>query len=123
MKKYDNFHDGFLDGVLVEEHTVQIFLRTDRHQRFMATAQHVTALCLNDFWEGNIIFDIEVFDFNEISIEDLAEAPRGSQTAEQRLLEGRKLELLLIRINPSYGANLVMIASSFEVAARSGNLL
>ena len=43
--------------------------------------------------------------------------------AEQRLLEGRKLGLLLIRINPSYGANLVMIASSFEVAARPGNLL
>jgi hypothetical protein len=123
MKKYDDFHDGFLDGLLVEERTVRLFLRTDRDQRFIATAQQVSALCLNDFWEGNIIYDIEVFDFNEISIEDVSEAHRAPQAAERRLSEGRTLGLLLIRINPSYGASLVMIANSFEIVARSENLL
>jgi hypothetical protein len=120
MKTYPEFHDGTFNGLLIERNAAHFFLETWQHEKFILTARQMSALRLNDVREGNIIFDLEVFDSGEISVSDVLEAHhiQDASQAEAMLKKCREQNWLLIRINPSYGANLIAIASYVEVRSQ-----
>jgi len=44
MTTYEQFHDGYLEGLFIDGETVHQFMRTDDDQRFVAVAKGITAL-------------------------------------------------------------------------------
>ncbi|HTD96373.1 MAG TPA: hypothetical protein VK627_05570 [Edaphobacter sp.] len=127
MKTSSEFHDGAFNGLLIEKDVAHFFLETSHHEKFVIVAQQIQALRLHDVLAGNIIFDVEVFDSTEISLSDVLEAHPYSNEAQGKsiLQKCRDQNLLLLRINPSYGASLTAIASSVEVRSQEqwGRLL
>jgi hypothetical protein len=69
MTPEPNFHDGFVDGVLVEEGSAKIFVGTVRREKFTILLSGVKTLILNDFRQGNIILSLEWLDATKISDE------------------------------------------------------
>jgi hypothetical protein len=43
MKNYDQFHDGWLDGLLIDQKSVQLFLSTEARDPFVFFASGVAA--------------------------------------------------------------------------------
>jgi len=102
MQSFHQFHDGFVDGVSTEGRIggrVRIYLRTVDNDRFTATIDGVVALNLSGFRAGNIIFDVAVFDYGEVTakhVEELYDLPLESAARSKMrsmLLEkvGRKV--------------------------------
>ena len=61
MNAYESkFHDGFVDGFLIRESQVIIFIRTDGNEAFALVADDVTRLRVDNLLQGNIIFDIVI---------------------------------------------------------------
>jgi hypothetical protein len=115
MKTYSEFHDGVFNGLLIEKDAAHFFLETSQHEKFVLTAKQMSALRLNDVFAGNIIFDVEVFDLDEISINDFLEAQPHRHGEHAAFEKARDQKLQLLRINPSYGANMVAVTRSVEV--------
>ncbi len=82
MNAYDSkFHDGFLDGFLIRESQMIIFIRTDDNEAFALVADDVTRMRADSLREGNIIFDIVIrredeLTRNDIDIYGLRQTPR-----------------------------------------------
>jgi hypothetical protein len=71
MRKYAQFHDGFLEGFWIDGTTVHVYLNTLEKERF--TAVGVAAMDANGFRAGNVIFDVVVRDRDEIVLGDIAQ--------------------------------------------------
>jgi hypothetical protein len=52
MKYYDQFHDGSLDGLLIDQISVYVFLRTEEGQLFVVLASGVVAMAADGFNAG-----------------------------------------------------------------------
>jgi hypothetical protein len=52
------FHDGFVDGFLIRESSVIVFLSTMEKEPFVIVASEVERMQADDFRQGNIIFDV-----------------------------------------------------------------
>lgn len=74
MTTYDQFHDGSLDGLLIEETSVAIFLSTEENGRFVLVAKDVMAMTANGFLAGNIIFEVAVRESTELTSRDIRDA-------------------------------------------------
>jgi hypothetical protein len=115
-----NFHDGYVDGVLVAEGSASIFLRTVSSEKFTIILRGVKSLVMNDFRQGNIILDLEWVDAMNISdsaILDYYSMPKGEAAVLRdrwiKEINGRQLHA--IEISPSYGANLTAILREREI--------
>lgn len=116
-----NFHDGFVDGVLVEDHSARIFVRTVGGEKFTILLRGVMSLVMNDFREGNIILSLDLLDASNISDEALwnyyhrpVDAdPASLRSKFLRSIESEQLQAL--EIDPSYGATLVAIFKESEM--------
>jgi len=124
LKKYPEFHDGFLDGVFLDGSAAYIFLSTDRAELFVFEATQVDSLNIADFRKGNIIFEVLCHSANELSIE-MIEAVKGgfpevsrSHFAKRALELALEKNLVLLEINTSYGATCLVLASSFSLRPR-----
>jgi hypothetical protein len=124
LKKYSEFHDGFLDGVFLDGNSAYIFLSTDRGELFVFEATQVDSLNIADFRKGNIIFEVLCHSANELSLE-MIEAVNGgfpevsrSRFAQRGLELAVEKNLVLLEINPSYGATCLILASSFSLRRR-----
>jgi hypothetical protein len=69
MNAYDNkFHDGFVDGFLIREPQVIVFIRTYGNESFALVADDVTRMRVDGLLQGNIIiFDIVVRQGQELT--------------------------------------------------------
>ena len=72
MNAYNSkFHDGFVDGFLIREPQVIIFIRTEGDEAFALIADDVTRMRVDSFLQGNIIFDIVMRHGNELTRSDV----------------------------------------------------
>lgn len=71
MKIYEQFHDGTLDGLLIDPAVTQIFLSTCERESFVIAASGVVRLAAGKFKEGNIILDVSVRQHEEITLQDI----------------------------------------------------
>ena len=119
---FPNFHDGFFDGFRVAEKTAQLFLRTADQKLFTLVLQGVRALKLSGAREGNIILDLVIRDGDQMTLIDMQEvyglAPDAPQ-ADKSLKESREQGLQLLELNPSYGAEGLVLFETFEVTPGS----
>jgi uncharacterized protein YcaQ len=72
ISRYDQFHDGYLDGFWIEADRIHVFLRTEDGASFVAVADKVLALSAEEFRAGNIILDLLVRSASEITSQDIA---------------------------------------------------
>ena len=49
MKNYSEFHDGFFDGLLLDDSATHIFVSTPQKKRFVIRAQNVASLTAGEF--------------------------------------------------------------------------
>jgi hypothetical protein len=120
VKKYDQFHDGFLDGLLIEDRTVRVFLSTDDKQAFILEASGVFSLKADGFRQGNIIYDVLIRDREEVTFHDAMNFYefKDEANAVRKLEEMHRQNLVVLEINPSYGASCIILAESVELRPR-----
>jgi hypothetical protein len=120
MASFDQFHDGSLDGVLTENDAVHFYVSTYEREKFVIEAFGVVALKVDDFRKGNIIFDVVVRIGEDITLQDVAGVMGfiDESKAVSQLEEARK-HLIVLEINPSYGASCILLAKSAELLPRS----
>jgi hypothetical protein len=124
MTNYNQFHDGWLDGLLIDQKSVQVFLSTEEKQPFVIAAGGVVALSADGFKAGNIIFEVLTKQQDELTLQDITESyglsvEINDQEQAQKLLEkARERGLTVLQINPSYGATCILLAESIDLLPR-----
>jgi hypothetical protein len=125
MNAYDSkFHDGFVDGVLIREAQVIIFIRTNDNEAFALVADDVTTMRVDSLLHGNIIFDIVMRQGQELTRSDMevygfAASPDGEKLANDKLEWLRIENRVALEINPSYGCECFLIAQAVTLIPRS----
>ena len=121
MKNYSEFHDGFLDGVLIPaERSLHVYLRTASGKKTQVLLTGVVAVNLSGFREGNIILDVLVRQGSEIRAQDIGsvhqlEPDRDPKPWDAALLRrAHDSGMILFEINPSYGATCMVLAEKAE---------
>jgi hypothetical protein len=124
VKKYTEFHDGFLDGLLLEGSAAYVFVSTDEKKHFVLEVSGVTAVDAGTFKEGNIIFDVLIHGCDELTLDQMI-AVHGPMSeyglpdqAERWLAKAQQGELNLLEINPSYGAACLVLGRTIDLRHR-----
>lgn len=123
MKYFNEFHDGWFQGLWIDEERSHMFLATVGKERFVIVAEGTEALAVNGVKAGNIILEALTRDQEEIlpkDIEMLYEFPptsAGKKDAEDVLSKAHQRKWSLLEINPSYGATCLVLASSVRLVA------
>lgn len=124
MKNYDQFHDGWLDGLLIDQKSVQVFLSTEDRHPFVVVASGVIALAADGFKAGNIVFEVVTRQKEELVLQDitraygLAEGATDLDQAQKLLDKALEQNLIVLEINPSYGATCIILAASVNLLHR-----
>ena len=120
MEKFDQFHDGFIDGLLVQGTSVRVFLSTEDRQEFVLEVGGVLSLKVDGFRQGNIIFDVLIRKGDDITIHDIVNLLgfKDEAKALRELEETRRMNLIVLEINPSYGASCIILGESVELLSR-----
>ena len=117
--KIPNFHDGFFDGFRLDSNkSLQIFLRTADKVPHTLALDGVQALILSRVKAGNIIFDLVFRAAQETTASDMAELYEvGIETtqAENLLQAARDKGLQILELNPSYGAQGLILFESCRI--------
>jgi hypothetical protein len=118
-----NFHDGHFDGLRIgPSKLVNLFLRTQDGKSFIMALQEVDALRLSEIKQGNIILDLVFRSTGELTRSDMAELYSVDVNAPQAtdlLRVKRKQGFQLLEINPSYGAQGLVLFKTFEIRQSS----
>jgi hypothetical protein len=121
MKKYSEFHDGWFEGLWINDEAAHVFLSTEGRERFVVVAETVEALYADGIRAGNIILDVLLRDAAEVLLSDiqtlyqLPTGPVGETQGADLLEKARRGEGRLLEINPSYGASCLLLAGSIEI--------
>jgi hypothetical protein len=121
MVNYSEFHDGSLDGLLIEGKTAYIFVTNSEKQRYVFVALDVLALLANEIREGNIILELAARPASDVTEQELSERasthPSHSAGAmDTKMLErAREENLTAFTIDPSYGATCFVFAKSLQL--------
>lgn len=115
-----NFHDGYFDGLwLGSDKFVRIFLRTCDQQSYTLTLKGVQALTVSGVRAGNIILDLVFRSAREITssdVQDLYDVDSGTEQAAKLLKSAREKELQILELNPSYGAQGLLLFETCEIS-------
>jgi hypothetical protein len=125
MNAYDSkFHDGFVDGFLIREPQVIVFIRTYGNEAFALVADDVMRMRVDALLQGNIIFDIVMRQGEELTRSDVdifgfAANRDGEKLANDKLERLRIEKRVALEINPSYGCECFLIAQAITLIPRS----
>lgn len=124
MKNYSEFHDGFFDGLLLGEKSAHIFVSTEHKELFVIEVLDVVALSASDIKAGNIVYEVLTRSGVELTLEDIIAVkgpfPEISEQsfAQRGLVQALEDNLILLEINPSYGATCLVLARSVQLCNR-----
>ena len=120
MENFDRFHDGFLDGLLIDGPNVRVFLSSYDKQEFVLEVFGVVSLKVDGFRQGNIIFDVLARDGSDVTIDDMMNffEFKDEANAHRKLQEAHARNLIVLEINPSYGASCAILAESVGLVPR-----
>jgi hypothetical protein len=126
MKNYDQFHDGWLDGLLINQKSVQVFLSTEERAPFVVVADGVVALAADGFKAGNIVFEVVTRQKEELTLQDItrayALAEGATDQGDKLLVKALEQNLIVLEINPSHGASCILLAESVDLIRRGESL-
>jgi len=120
MKEFPDFHDGRFEGLWVDAKSAYLFLATEGRERHVVAALGVAALTVNGMREGNVILDVAERRTDEITEDDIERLYGTGNTmlasqSHALLARARAEALMLLEINPSYGATCTVLAKSLEL--------
>ena len=84
----------------------------------------MVALAADGFKAGNIVFEVVTRQQEELTLQDitraygLAEGVTGQDQAQKLLAKALEQNLIVLEINPSYGASCILLAESVELLHR-----
>jgi hypothetical protein len=118
-----NFHDGFFDGVTLEEGVARLFLRTSNGEKFTLTCYGIEQMNIWDVRAGNIILDIEILGPAGLTVSCIDElyeiSSVDADTQRSRLLNSaRERGLQALIMNASYGAECRLLFQRWEILSR-----
>jgi hypothetical protein len=125
VNRFDQFHDGFYNGLLIREGCVDLFVATSEKERFVFSASGVAALLSRSIREGNIIFDIEYRATSEITLGDIrevhgfADGPRDEAYAQKAMEKVANQNLTMLVMSSSYGGDCLLLAKSLVLQPES----
>jgi len=118
-----SFHDGRFDGFRIGANKhVRLYLTTAQSESFGLALEGVEALILLDVRQGNIIFDVVIRTGHELTISDIeyVYGIRNTPTDAGRLLNAAVDKgLQLLEINPSYGAEGMVLFRTWKLQPQS----
>src|SRR5437868_3537213 len=124
MSDWVDFHDGYVDGVLVSEadSNAHIYLRTVAKEKFVLTLHEVDVLRLEDFRQGNIIFEVQLLSLDQIDAQFVLHAYDYSDVSKDRfdfnawIETARRKGLRGLEITPSYGCSMSALFKRLDLA-------
>jgi hypothetical protein len=111
-----NFHDGFR---IKPDKAVHVFLRTSDQAVYTLILSGVRAMKISGVMKGNIILDIVARAAEEMSPADMEERyglAKNVAQASALLASAREQHLQLLELNPSYGAEGLILFEKWEIA-------
>ena len=122
MKSYNEFHDGWFEGLWIDGRRAHIYLSTNAKERYTVVAEKVVGLSADGIKTGNIILDVLVRTHEELDEHDVAALPELQMIDPSKsslpLQSARQQRLSILEINPSYGGSCLVLAHSFELLSR-----
>jgi hypothetical protein len=121
MKHFNEFHDGWFQGLWIDGEITHLFLATEGKERFVMVAEGTEALAVDGVKAGNIIFEVLTRDQEEILPQDidllygLQPNSAGRVHGNIAIEKARLQKWSLLEINPSYGATCLVLASSLRI--------
>jgi hypothetical protein len=117
MRSFDEFHDGQLDGILIQGSILSLFVSTHNKQEFVLRAKGVQSLKVDGFRQGNIIFDVLLRSAEDVTVDDIMSHYQFNDEAKAKIKfeEMSRRNLCVLEINPSYGATCTVLAESIEL--------
>lgn len=116
---FPTFHDDYFDGIrLGPDKSAQIFLRTVKGARYTLDLKGVERLTLSEVRKGNIILDLVIRSSKEVTPADVQTfygLGADSDNNRKQLEAIREKGLQILEINPSYGAEGLVLFQSFEL--------
>jgi hypothetical protein len=113
MMETPNIHDGYFDGFLLGPNKVlYFFLRTTDGKPLNLIFHGMERMCVSGVKEGNIILDLQFRDTQEITLSDVEELyviNPGAEIGATLLSSIRQRGLKLMELNPSYGAQALVL--------------
>lgn len=108
------YHDGFLDGVLVDGREARFALRDLEGTRRVFSLRDIRCLCMDEFRQGNIVADLRV-----ISVVQARENPTVCKLLADRLyLDPMTLDpsLRIFSLECSYGAEVIAVCGEVDIS-------
>ena len=124
------FHDGLLRGILVDSNATLAVTCTDesRKKEYVLRVPKINSLVVDNFRQGNIIFNIFLFEGRQASRALIARAMDVGDAEGQKVVERMKEQIcqenwVTIHITTSYGCELFGISqcslTSIEIVRTS----
>src|SRR5712671_3690859 len=111
------FHDGLLRGILVDSNATLAVTCTDetRNKEYVLRVPKINSLVVENFRQGNIIFNIFLFEGRQASRELIARAMDVREAEDQKAVERMEEQIcqehwITIHITTSYGCELFGIS-------------
>jgi hypothetical protein len=117
-----DFHDGFVDGVLVSDSTARVFLRSVTGEDFTLVLAEVDALRVDDLKKGNIIFELRLLSPDQLDQDfvfqtyEYSDEHKKSFVLQDWVGKAKEKGLTAIEITPSYGCRLSALFRSHTIA-------
>lgn len=100
-------HDGELTGIVLSSHgersDLLLYATSCEGPRFKIEIPNIVRLRVDNFLEGNIIFELELFEGMQISTKDLQDVYLSDDYSDVWLGEGGRAAHCLLKVSTSYG--------------------
>ena len=123
MNSPPDFHDGFVDGVLLSDSGARILLRTVKGDRFTLILNKVEASRVNDLRKGNIVFGVVFLEPKQLDasfvfeLYGYSDEHKKAFALDEWVKEATRKGLTAIEITPSYGCTVLAIFQSHSFSA------
>jgi hypothetical protein len=121
MVALPDFHDGFVDGILVRGSSAHVLLRTVTEQRHTLQLNEVNTLRANNFRQGNIILEVNLLSVSQLDHSFVFQAyDHNDHSKQEFVLEDWKRNAIekrfvAIAITASYGCELLAVFRSHNL--------
>ncbi|MBA3353104.1 MAG: hypothetical protein H0U23_11925 [Blastocatellia bacterium] len=119
-----DLHDGYLNGLLIEaETTLILHCKTEDGRACTFTMPGMVRLRANNFREGNIIFELNIYQGPECPIELVKQLKEYEEARTDEMLS-KDMEIIvqgnwtLVELTSSYGCDLLALFDCPAAAAR-----
>lgn len=118
MNSQPDFHDGFIDGVLLSDSCARILFRTVEGDRFTLTLNELEALRVADLRKGNIVFEVVFLEPKQLDasfvfeLYGYSDERKKTFAFDEWVKEATRKSLTAIEVTPSYGCTILAIFKS-----------